>query len=439
MVANEKEEISSIDSFIQTLIDVQNSLSSLSESRSLREVFGWEAPPLSKGDLISELASIVDYIESHNIKVDETLQTKLQQWRQFLNAWTKDAMPHLYHSSYWRSVINGFIAFLFIVKSDLTSATSNIPVEDLQKDSKNARRRIDALNKRLMDMESDIDDLDASIKRIIEADNAAQQLPETLSSLRSADKEVSDISTRAKTSDEFIQKAYETAKDQIQYIKDRKSDIADILDRCNKALAYSTSVGLAKSFYKRKVELQLIGLAWTVALIGALVAAIIASYWRANQIFVLMEKGLFSDSNVVIVNLLISLALVGAPVWLAWLSTKQVGYYFRLSEDYGFKASVSASYEGFRREAEQQDPKLEKRILASTIDRYEEPPLRFVDGRVSGSPIHELIQSAEFRDALKRVPDFGKEVIGMAKDKLKQSEEMVETVKNVAETAVKKD
>lgn len=439
MAANENEDISSLDSFIQTLVDVQNSLGSLSDSRTLREVFGWEAPPLSNRDLISELASIVDYIESHNINVDETMQTKLQQWRQFLNAWTKDAMPHLYHSSYWRSVINGFMAFLFVVKSNLTSATSNIPFEDLQKDSKKARNRIDALNERLKDMVNNLDDLDASIRRIKEADGAAQQLPETLSSLRSADKEISSISARAKTNDNFIQEAYETAKDQVQYINDRKNDIADILERCNKALASSTTAGLAKSFHNRKVELQLIGFGWTTGLILALIGAIVASYWRANQIFALMEKGLFSDPNVVIVNLLISLALIGAPVWLAWLATKQVGYYFRLSEDYGFKASVSASYEGFRREAEQQYPELEKRILASTIDRYEEPPLRFVDGRVSGSPIHELIQSAEFRDALKRVPDFGNEVISMAKDKLKQTQVIAETVKDAAESTVRKE
>jgi hypothetical protein len=50
-------------------------------------------------------------------------------------------------------------------------------------------------------------------------------------------------------------------------------------------------------------------------------------------------------------DVVLSLLSIGAPIWLAWQATKQIGQRFRLSEDYAFKASISRAYEGFRREA----------------------------------------------------------------------------------------
>jgi hypothetical protein len=36
---------------------------------------------------------------------------------------------------------------------------------------------------------------------------------------------------------------------------------------------------------------------------------------------------------------------VGAPLWFAWLATKQIGQRFRLTEDYALKATVAKAYE----------------------------------------------------------------------------------------------
>lgn len=113
-------------------------------------------------------------------------------------------------------------------------------------------------------------------------------------------------------------------------------------------------------------------------------------------------------------NFVLSALSVGAPVWFAWLATKQIGQRFRLAEDYAFKASVSRAYEGYRREAARVDADLEVRLLESALARLDELPLRLVEVSSHGSPFHELASSELVQQALKIVPGFSEQVKDLA-------------------------
>lgn len=120
-------------------------------------------------------------------------------------------------------------------------------------------------------------------------------------------------------------------------------------------------------------------------------------------------------------NVILSLLSIGAPIWFAWLSTKQIGQRFRLAEDYAFKASISRAYEGFRREAARIDKELEARLLASALDRLDELPLRLVETETHGSPWHELANSDMVKQAFKSVPDFAGQVRGLAESAISRA------------------
>jgi hypothetical protein len=109
----------------------------------------------------------------------------------------------------------------------------------------------------------------------------------------------------------------------------------------------------------------------------------------------------------VVVNLVLALFSIGAPVWLAWVATKQVGHRFRLAEDYAFKATVAKAYEGYRREAARYDKEMEARLFASALTRLEQEPLRLVDPETPGSPWHEAVNSPVFRRVIDAVPELG--------------------------------
>ena len=104
-------------------------------------------------------------------------------------------------------------------------------------------------------------------------------------------------------------------------------------------------------------------------------------------------KGKNESWGTILMHAILSVLSVGAPLWLAWLSTKQVGQRFRLSEDYAFKASVAKAYEGYRKEANRIDKDLEKRLFSSALSRLEESPLRLIVDDHHGSPLHEALNS----------------------------------------------
>jgi hypothetical protein len=91
---------------------------------------------------------------------------------------------------------------------------------------------------------------------------------------------------------------------------------------------------------------------------------------------------------------------------MAWLATKQIAYLFRLSEDYGFKATVAKAYEGFRDEAVKFDVQFSARLFATALQRMDENPLRYVSDSQPGSPMQELFQQPFFQEAMNANPSF---------------------------------
>lgn len=146
---------------------------------------------------------------------------------------------------------------------------------------------------------------------------------------------------------------------------------------------------------------------WWVA--GLTVALIGGTAIGANRVQILTEALSISAPNwgIIWLHIILSIVSVGAPLWFAWLATKQIGQRFRLAEDYGYKSSVAKAYEGYRREAARIDEDFENRLFDSALTRLEEAPLRLVDEESHGSPWHELISSDAFKAALDKLPDLG--------------------------------
>lgn len=93
--------------------------------------------------------------------------------------------------------------------------------------------------------------------------------------------------------------------------------------------------------------------------------------------------------NVLWINVTYTALSVSAPVWLAWLLTRQIGQRFRLSEDYSYKASIAKAYEGYRAEAAHIDDELAKRLFSIALDKMGKAPLRLVERDSPGSPASE--------------------------------------------------
>ena len=408
------------------------------DDRTLKKRFGWNCPDFGKEEIIYEINGMLTFIETHRFETTSEFESLCDKSKNKLLNWRNESLPNLMSNGYAFGVFGELCLILTYVQNILRNASPEFDSLLLQTKANDIHQTIDGLTIRLGKSTEETENIEAVTKRILEADRAARALPETVQTLEQARNQAVETEKTVNEQAANIASNAEKAKDYVDEIDQIKTQAKEILDRCETALASSTSAGLAHSFNERKEELQEKEQWWTWCLIGALATAVICVWWRADRIFDLLDKGSSVGSFTLLANFLVSIAFVGAPIWLAWVSTKQIGYYFRLSEDYAFKATVSASYEGFRRETENKgDGEFTKKVLSSTLDRYDEAPLRFVDTRVSGSPYQELMESPIVSKFLKTAPDAVKAIQEFAQERLeKVVGKTAEKVVDAAEKAV---
>lgn len=277
--------------------------------------------------------------------------------------------------------------------------------ETLVKSVRISAQNVRSVEARVRDFNHRTQDLDVVIQRIKDVNDAAFQLPEDLESLREARLRINELMSESEKDRLHIFSTKEAMDSVQEQLRQAALDTAEVVKKADAAYSAATSQGLAAAFAERSKELGNSMHIWVGALLASLVCA---SFFGSTQLAKLAEliKTPGASDTAIAVNLLLSILSVGAPVWFAWLSTKQVGQRFRLSEDYAFKASVSKAYEGYRREAAAIDPELQVQLLKSALARLDEQPLRFVEPETHGSPWQEALSSDLMKEAAKSIPNF---------------------------------
>lgn len=274
---------------------------------------------------------------------------------------------------------------------------------------------------RLAGLESKLVDIEKKVLDIEDRSRVAGKIIRDFEGLYKAKDGAVEIVGRMKDDGKIISDFKVSAEEVLGRLKSVETEAAGVLENCEKAYSAATSFGLASAFDERSKSLGVSMFFWVL---GLVVSLSIGWYFGGGQVHSLLNVVNSSDASlsVVFLNILLSALSVGAPIWFAWLSTKQIGQRFRLSEDYAFKASISRAYEGYRREAARiGGSDMEEKLLASALSRLDELPLRLVETPSYGSPWHELLSSESVKKALGTVPGFVDDVKSMAKRKLNTS------------------
>lgn len=362
----------------------------------------WSFPGLTRSDiagLINDAQNILrDEIPEELGALEDVLADFLARL-QFLRVHTA---PQI-----WANAAQALPALTLTLEA-LNRATRHIRVvdgENLLKSVRITAQHLRSVEARVRDFTVRTEDLDVVIKRIEAVNDAAFQLPEDLESLREAKLRINQLVGDSEKDRLHIFSTKESMDAAQSDLRQAAIDTAEVVKKADAAYSSATSQGLASAFAERSKELGNSMLIWVAALLLSLGCA---SYFGSSQLVRLSEliKVPEAQGTAIIINLLLSVLSVGAPVWFAWLSTKQVGQRFRLSEDYAFKASVSKAYEGYRREAAAIDPELQVQLLKSALARLDEQPLRFVEPETHGSPWQEALSSDLMKEAAKSIPNF---------------------------------
>ncbi|WP_455915935.1 hypothetical protein [Pantoea agglomerans] len=322
--------------------------------------------------------------------------------------------------------ISGFLLTMFFVSNSISELFSFEVLLNRQLLPKGVMNRLSLFDDNLEELKHKAGDIEHKIKTIIEAYDAAEGLPTTVKSLRTTNaeieilksessishKDISDYKTKAEVFyEELSQKNNDIAelsekmKVQIKdYMQSYKDEAQSYIDNCEIAFRTTTTKGLAGAFQDKAQKLNSSIRWWVGGLTLALGVGAGVGYFRLQVLEQYLSNPEVSSLKLII-QLILSIMSVGAPLWFAWLATKQIGQRFRLAEDYEFKASVSKAYEGYRKEAISLDSSFAQRLFGNALTRLEEPPLRFVEENAHSSPMMEMISSTKFKDFIAKGGD----------------------------------
>jgi hypothetical protein len=376
----------------------------------------WSFPAVTKRDLKRLPERMAQKIRQANLEeASEEDLVRLAEIEQKLAFLRQQTISQLWSSP--AAAVTSYMETMRAIEEYLDQLIDPIPAHiDLAGAITRLRRQITGMEARATNLEPRTNALTDLVEKLEAARDAADQLPTDLAELDRARNDVTKLRSEAERDLALISSRKDEADDFSTKILHHEREAYRVLELAGRAYSASTSQGLASAFSERSKSLTISMALWTAGLVLALWAGF---FFGTEQIKALNEviRTPGVAPSFVMVSALLALLSVAAPVWFAWLATKQVSQSFRLAEDYAFKAAVSRAYEGYRREAANMDAAtattdMEARLLGSALARFDEQPLRVVDPNTPGSPWHELMSSNAVRDAIRSVPTF----IGSVKD-----------------------
>ncbi len=368
-------------------------ISMIGDDRSFMEMWGWNMPAMNRhefADLIRSPRELIQNIDTTNIS-DADFQ-RLQAIPQRIQYVRDQCLPNLPGGNAQNVyvVVESLVHSLRAILERYAEAPLNLQaIEDkklLPAQQLRTLRRYDAGIQRL-GVESE--ELASKVSAINAAHEVAEALPADLQTLEDARRRYE----AAKNELESIAKRAQASEASVDQIKTNLAaadeEARRVVERANAAYSAATTVGLGKAFAERAASLSRSTVFLGVVLVIALAVGATITYFRVQRVQALIAQPNIAF-DILWLNVMLTALSVSAPVWLAWLVTRQIGQRFRLAEDYSYKATVARAYEGYRSEAAVIDEELVKKLFAIALDRVGEPPLRLVEKDSPGSPAHEV-------------------------------------------------
>ena len=362
--------LTTVQSHLKTLITQIQSV--VPNEEPLSNAHGsWSQPGLTRAEFIEAAQSLIDLIDDRGddeIDIAADADARLRDYRRRLEFLRDNTVSQLWGSNGGQAA-SAYMLTLDGLRKALEPALTRDRHAEAVTTLRNLTTKLRGMEAKLNGLDPRTTSLATMVERIEQAYNAAYQLPTELESLAEARQKIGELLTEAENDKERLSGIKNDADKLDARLNQSAIDAASVLTRCETAYSAATSVGLAAAFTERSAALSKSMQFWVAGLVAALMAG---NYFGSSQLHTLSD--LFKQPNVplsvVILNLMLSLLSVGAPVWFGWIATKQIGQRFRLAEDYAFKGSISRAYEGFRREAARVDKDMEARLLASASVSY---------------------------------------------------------------------
>jgi len=422
--------------FCHKIEDIITRLLSYSDKRLLPQiVIDYSLPSMGIDDVVEAFKEIPESIvNSDKTGISEDLKNKIN----ICNLILEDSIiciDQLFYQSKYQNIQTLYINCCTIKQKlapdfgYFVGLDSKYNLNTINRKAKAAQDRLNKIDPLLVDLENNLNWIEDSralkekIDKIIEDHKNCSELiknyEEKHKKIESFEKAASDSSERAnsiangmtskieqeikiyqdiltnksKEINDFIEKTngniIHINNEEKQNLNNLKIQAENIINEAKLALELSTTSSLAGAFVERAEQIEKQSYIWMSGFAIGLGGII---YLGSSHFVDLVS--LIKDTNVdyknIFMRIILGLSSVGAPLWLAWFSAKQISYCFRLAEDYRFKAAVAKSYLGFSDKAQKFGGEYEKIVFGSTLSRFDEAPLRLIEKEFRVSPVSEI-------------------------------------------------
>ncbi|HDU8427912.1 TPA: hypothetical protein RG034_003364, partial [Acinetobacter baumannii] len=372
-----------MDKNLEQLCEVLDELSevvlkSWHDDQILRNVYGWTHPPLTRQDLANipkELSNQIRRIEIS--KLEDNLVELIEKIPEKIRLMYGDTVPYMFNGN-GAQAIPIFLSTLEWVRQVIAPLMGWEVLQDNKAMPTQMVRRLRAIQIEIENIIPNKENLTKQISLINEAAEAAENLPTDLKSLKEARNQVSALEKDSSFDRKKVSEYKNSIEAQLKSINEMHEQAKQLIENCEEAYRITTTKGLAAAFDKRASDLK-----WSMRLwVGGLLFALAIGAFIGHERIQILTHAL-NNSNIswgiISIQIVLSFTSVLAPLWFAWLATKQISQRFKLAEDYDFKASVAKAYEGYKKEAAKIDVDFEARLFNVALTRLEEAPLRLVE------------------------------------------------------------
>lgn len=395
----------SIQSVIASLDDLATSVrNAYTDNRTMNEIWGWNFPTLSRNDLADLALNLANRLREFNFEeIDKNLEAQLNEIPLRVSVFKTRSLTYLFNGN-GQQATPIYMSLIEWVTNLIEPLFGWQMLQDHKALPNQLSRRLRSIQSELNEIVPEKEELKSQIQLIQNATETAESLPTDLESLKEARNKVSKFSTDSAELYGKIDIYLKTVQETSNQITEKKNEADKLVAQCEEAYRITTTKGLAAAFDQRANRLSTSMWLWVLGLLIALGIGIYIGSHRFDVLKSAMDTKV--PSGYIWIQIFLSILSLGAPVWFAWIATKQISQRFKLAEDYAYKASVAKAYEGYRKEAARIDEELETRLFSSALSRLEEAPLRLMESEHHGSPWHELITSNQFKEALEKVPSL---------------------------------
>lgn len=362
------------------------------DDRLLKNVYGWNHPALNRHDLADIPQELSLKIRKSEVnEIDEEFLNKLVVIPERIREMYPETIPHMFNGNGYQA-IPAYLATLEWIENIVNPLFSWEVLIDTKALPAALTRKLRGIQAELNSLIPNKNTISQQIDLIKEATEAAESLPADIQSLKEARHKVSELEKESSFDRKKVTEHKSSIEAQLKMINELHVQAQQLVEKCEEAYRITTTKGLAAAFDQRAIDLKNSMRFW----VGGLLFALGVGAWIGHERIQTLTTSLSAPTlnwGVVGIQIILSMTSVIAPLWFAWLATKQIGQRFRLAEDYDFKASVAKAYEGYKKEAAKIDAEFEARLFNVALTRLEEAPLRLVESKNHGSPTHEFLET----------------------------------------------